>query len=89
MVIGNNIRVPEEHVEARRAVRGPLRGCTRKGAVLIRDMRLWHRGTPNRSAEPRFMVAMIHTVCVVSAGLPRRAGSRSARRCSPAARSRT
>ena len=62
MVIGNNIRVPEEHVEARRAVRGPLRGCTRKGAVLIRDMRLWHRGTPNRGAAPRFMIAMIHTV---------------------------
>ncbi len=62
MVIGNNIRVPEEHVEARRAVRGPLRGCTSKGAVLIRDMRLWHRGTPNRSAAPRFMIAMIHTV---------------------------
>ena len=62
MVIGNNIRVPEEHVEARRAVRGPLRGCARKGAVLIRDMRLWHRGTPNRSAAPRFMIAMIHTV---------------------------
>ena len=37
-------------------------GATRKGAVLIRDMRLWHRGTPNRSAETRFMVAMIHTV---------------------------
>ena len=62
MVIGNNIRVPEGHVEARRAVCGPLRGCTRKGAVLIRDMRLWHRGTPNRSATARFMIAMIHTV---------------------------
>ena len=62
MVIGNNIRVPEEHVDARRAVRGPLRGCTGKGAVLIRDMRLWHRGTANRSAAPRFMIAMIHSV---------------------------
>jgi hypothetical protein len=62
MVIGNNIRVPVEHVAARRAVRGPLRGCTRKGAVLIRDMRLWHRGRPNHSAETRFMIAMIHNV---------------------------
>ena len=25
-------------------------------------MRLWHRGTPDRSAAPRFMIAMIHTV---------------------------
>jgi len=79
MVIGNNIRVPEEHVEARRAVRGPLRGCTRKGAVLIRDMRLWHRGTPNRSETPRFMIAMIHTVAWY------RRGSRAelAQECAP------
>jgi hypothetical protein len=62
MAIGNNIRVPEEHVAARRAVRGPLLGATSKGAVLIRDMRLWHRGTPNHSAAPRFMIAMIHSV---------------------------
>ena len=62
MVIGDNIRVPEELVAARRAVRGPLLGATRKGAVLIRDMRLWHRGRPNHSSEPRFMIAMIHNV---------------------------
>lgn len=30
--------------------------------MLIRDMRLWHRGTPNHSAAPRFMIAMIHSV---------------------------
>lgn len=62
VVIGGSIRVPEAVVAARRAVRGPVRGVTRKGAVLIRDMRLWHRGTPNRSTDPRFMVAMIHSV---------------------------
>jgi hypothetical protein len=79
MVIGNSIRVPEEHVAARRTVRGPLRGATGKGAVLIRDMRLWHRGTPNRSATPRFMIAMIHTVSWY------RRGSRCelARECAP------
>lgn len=62
VAIGNSIRVPEEYLPARRAVRGPLRGATRKGAVLIRDMRLWHRGTPNRSAETRFMIAVIHSM---------------------------
>mgnify|MGYP002854701852 CR=1 FL=1 len=61
-VIGRNIRVPEEAVEARRAISPPVRPPTRKGAVLIRDMRLWHRGTPNASDAPRFMIAMIHTV---------------------------
>ena len=62
VAIGGSIRVPEELVAARRAIRGPMRGATRKGAVLIRDMRLWHRGTPNRSTAPRFMVAMIHSM---------------------------
>lgn len=62
VAIGGSIRVPETCLSARRVVRAPLLGATRKGAVLIRDMRLWHRGTPNRSAETRFMIAMIHTV---------------------------
>ena len=62
MAIGNDTKVPKEQVAARRAVRGPVRGSTSKGSMLIRDMRLWHRGTPNRSAGTRFMIAMIHSV---------------------------
>ena len=62
MAIGNDTKVPKEQVVARRAVRGPVRGSTSKGSMLIRDMRLWHRGTPNRSAGTRFMSAMIHSV---------------------------
>ena len=62
MVIGKDTKVPKELVAARRAVRGPVQGSTRKGSMLIRDMRLWHRGTPNRSAGTRFMIAMIHSV---------------------------
>ncbi len=62
MAIGSDTRVPAEHVKARRAVRGPLLGATRKGVMLIRDMQLWHRGTPNHSAATRFMIAMIHSV---------------------------
>ena len=62
MVVGRSIKVAEDHVAARRAVRPPLLGTTKKGAVLVRDMRLWHRGTPNLSAAPRFMIAMIHDV---------------------------
>ncbi len=62
MAIGNDTKVPKEQVAARRAVRGPVQGSTSKGSMLIRDMRLWHRGTPNRSAGTRFMIAMIHSV---------------------------
>ena len=61
-VIGNDTKVPKDQVTARQAVRRPLLGATRKGAILIRDMRLWHRGTPNHSAATRFMIAMIHSV---------------------------
>ncbi|MCW8132515.1 MAG: phytanoyl-CoA dioxygenase family protein [Planctomycetota bacterium] len=30
------------------------------GSFLIRDLRMWHRGTPNRSTEPRPNMAMIY-----------------------------
>jgi hypothetical protein len=32
------------------------------GSLLIRDIRLWHRGMPNRSDRVRHMLAMIHNV---------------------------
>ncbi|MBT3270550.1 hypothetical protein HN371_25640 [Candidatus Poribacteria bacterium] len=31
-----------------------------RGSLLIRDIRMWHRGTPNRSDAPRPNMAMIH-----------------------------
>lgn len=31
-----------------------------KGAVVIRDLRLWHAGMPNKSDDVRIMLAMIH-----------------------------
>ena len=30
------------------------------GSLLIRDLRMWHRGTPNRSNAPRPNMAMIY-----------------------------
>jgi ectoine hydroxylase-related dioxygenase (phytanoyl-CoA dioxygenase family) len=54
------IRVPSDVLEARRAVRPPLQPAVKAGDVLIRDMRLWHRGVPNFSDQPRPMIAMIH-----------------------------
>lgn len=61
-VVGQDIRVPEEAVERRREVVPAARGTTRKGSVLIRDKRMWHRGMPNTSDRIRFMVAMVHHV---------------------------
>ena len=55
-----SITVPEEWLEARRKVVPPMQPTVEKGSMLIRDIRLWHRGTPNRSDKPRTMIAMIH-----------------------------
>jgi ectoine hydroxylase-related dioxygenase (phytanoyl-CoA dioxygenase family) len=38
----------------------PQQVITPAGSVVIRDIRMWHRGTPNRSNEPRPMMAMVY-----------------------------
>jgi ectoine hydroxylase-related dioxygenase (phytanoyl-CoA dioxygenase family) len=55
-------RIDEAAEAARRKIAPPVRGNAKKGSALIRDMRLWHRGVPNRSDQPRHMIAMIHNV---------------------------
>lgn len=40
----------------------PIRANMKKGSVLIRDVRTWHRGMPNFSNIPRHMLAMIHKI---------------------------
>ncbi|MXZ00408.1 phytanoyl-CoA dioxygenase family protein [Candidatus Poribacteria bacterium] len=55
-------RISEEREAERRKIAPPVRGNAKKGSALIRDMRLWHRGVPNPSDEPRHMIAMIHRV---------------------------
>ena len=39
--------------EERRLSRPPLRCCTPKGSLLLRDMKLWHRGTVSAAPSPR------------------------------------
>jgi len=38
----------------------PEQVITPAGSVVIRDIRMWHRGTPNRSNEPRPMMALVY-----------------------------
>ena len=58
-VIAGPSPVPEPSIDARRVEVAPIRGTFRKGDVLLRDARLWHRGVPNPSAEYRHMIAMV------------------------------
>ncbi len=57
-----DIEVSPEHLEARRAVSLPLQADVAQGSAVIRDIRLWHAGMPNRTLEPRPVLAMIHYV---------------------------
>jgi hypothetical protein len=61
-VQGGGIEVPVEWIEARQAEVPPLQPAVRRGGILIRDGRLWHRGMPNYTDAPRPMIAMIHVV---------------------------
>jgi ectoine hydroxylase-related dioxygenase (phytanoyl-CoA dioxygenase family) len=60
MVQGQDLKVPDDVLAAQREIAPPVRGNTKKGSMLIRDLRLWHRGMPNVSDKLRFMIAMIH-----------------------------
>jgi ectoine hydroxylase-related dioxygenase (phytanoyl-CoA dioxygenase family) len=63
-----DIEVDPERLEARRAVSPPIQGTVPQGSVVIRDIRLWHAGMPNRTQTPRPMLAMIHYVSWWPAG---------------------
>jgi len=57
-----DIVLPEAKIEARRAVHPPLQPVVKAGSIVIRDIRMWHAGMPNRTTQPRPMIAMIHAV---------------------------
>jgi hypothetical protein len=67
---GKDIKIPLETLEARRAVVPPIQPAFKRGAVLIRDIRLWHAGMPNRTLHPRPMIAMIHVAGWLETGTP-------------------
>ncbi|GKT47075.1 kanamycin B dioxygenase [Colletotrichum spaethianum] len=52
-------RIREPLLAARAAVRGPSQPTVRKGSIVLRDLRLWHAGMPNSTADVRVMLAMI------------------------------
>ncbi|KAM0261001.1 hypothetical protein ACHAQJ_002436 [Trichoderma viride] len=43
----------------RRAICPPVRAFVPKGSIIIRDLRLWHAGMPNRTETPRVMLAFV------------------------------
>lgn len=59
---GDDIEVPAAAIESLRQPCTPIRACTRQGDILMRDMRLWHRGMPNFSESPRIMLVNTHHI---------------------------
>ncbi|KAM0724203.1 hypothetical protein Q7P37_000085 [Cladosporium fusiforme] len=53
------LTIQPDLIEARRQHSPPVRACTQKGSLIIRDLRLWHAGMPNLSTEPRIMLAFV------------------------------
>lgn len=53
-------RIREDLLARRAETSPPLQPVIKKGSLVVRDLRLWHAGMPNRTAETRVMLAMIH-----------------------------
>jgi ectoine hydroxylase-related dioxygenase (phytanoyl-CoA dioxygenase family) len=53
------LQIKSEHVEARRKHSPPIQPTIQKGSLIIRDLRLWHAGMPNRTDDPRVMLAFV------------------------------
>lgn len=51
-------RIQESLLEQRRRVRAPSQPVIEKNSIVIRDLRLWHAGMPNKTEDVRVMLAM-------------------------------
>lgn len=58
----NAQHISAEMEATRRHIVPPVRAIARKGSIVIRDMRMWHRGVPNHTNEIRHMIAMVHQI---------------------------
>ena len=68
--VGDDVKIAPDLLERRRATSPPFQPTFPRGSVLIRDIRLWHAGMPNRTSEPRPMIAMVHTSGWLETGDP-------------------
>ena len=55
-----NRQLTEEMIAEHESERPVERMCTKRGDLVVRDMRVWHCGMPNFTDTPRPMLAMIH-----------------------------
>jgi ectoine hydroxylase-related dioxygenase (phytanoyl-CoA dioxygenase family) len=65
-----DIKIPDAVIEAQREQSQPFQPKIPVGSILIRDIRLWHCGMPNKKDVPRPMIAMIHYPVWYQTGKP-------------------
>ena len=65
-----DIKIPSRIIEAHRQKIKPFQPKIPIGSILIRDIRLWHCGMPNKTDTPRPMIAMIHYPRWYETGIP-------------------
>jgi len=53
------LTIKPELVEERRQHSPPVQPSTKKGSIIVRDLRLWHAGMPNRTDTPRIMLSFV------------------------------
>ena len=55
----HDLVIGEEFLAERRKHSPPIQASTKRGSLIIRDLRLWHAGMPNRTDKPRVMLAFV------------------------------
>lgn len=53
------LAIKSDLLEERRQHSPPVNAATKKGSIIVRDVRLWHAGVPNRTNKPRIMLAFV------------------------------
>ncbi|KAL7756839.1 hypothetical protein ACKLNR_013832 [Fusarium oxysporum f. sp. zingiberi] len=57
--LGVSVDFTDDLIEERRKVRPPVQATLPKGSLIIRDVRIWHAGMPNKTEDPRVMLVSI------------------------------
>ncbi|KAK4965563.1 hypothetical protein LTR42_012319 [Elasticomyces elasticus] len=55
----SGLTIKQDLLDERRQHSPPVQPTTKKGSLIIRDIRLWHAGMPNRTDKPRIMLAFV------------------------------
>ena len=53
------LTIKPHHLAERRAHSPPIQISSKRGSLIIRDLRLWHAGMPNLTETPRIMLAFV------------------------------